>query len=72
MAASASARGGNEGGRGAEAGGGDACLEMKKVRRGCIVDDGSGSQVLVASNPKLCYRSSASRNTEKKIDTYKL
>ena len=40
-AASASARGGYEDGRGAEVGGGDACLEMMKVRRGCIVYDGS-------------------------------
>ena len=38
LAASAS-----EGGSGAEAGG-DACLEMRKVRRGCIVGDGSGSR----------------------------
>ena len=36
LAASAS-----EGGSGAEAGGGDACLEMRKVGRGCIVDDRS-------------------------------
>ena len=46
LAASASARGGNEGGNGAEAGGNDACLEMRKVRRGCIFDDGSGSRAL--------------------------
>ena len=30
-----------QGRSGAEAGGGDACLEVWKVRRGCIVDDGS-------------------------------
>ena len=41
LAASASERGGSEGGSGAEAGGGDACLEMRKVRRECIVDDRS-------------------------------
>ena len=46
MAASASARGGNEGGNGAEVGGRDARLEMRKVRRGCIVDDGSGCRML--------------------------
>ena len=44
LAASASARGGTEGGSGAEAGGGDACLEVRKVRRRCIVGDGSGSR----------------------------
>ena len=38
--------GGSEGESGAEAGGNDACLEMRKVRRGCIVDDGSGSRAL--------------------------
>ena len=43
-AASASARGGSEGESGAEAGGGDACLEMRKARRGRIVGDGSGSR----------------------------
>ena len=66
MGASASARGGNEGGRGAEAGCGYACLEMVKARRGCIVDDGSGSPVLGVNIPRLCFGSSASRNTEKK------
>ena len=38
-------RGGNEGGNGAEAGGGDACLEMRRARRGCIdADVGAGSE----------------------------
>ena len=46
FAASASAWGGSEGGSGAEAGGGDARLEMKKVRRGYIAYDGRGSPVL--------------------------
>ena len=44
--ASASAWGGCVGGSGAEAGGGDARLEMKKVRRGWIAYDGCGSLVL--------------------------
>ena len=61
LAASASGRGGNEDGSGAEAGGGDACLEMRKVGRGCIVDDegaedGCGCRVLGVSHiPRLCY-----------------
>ena len=46
LGAGARARDGNEGGRGEEAGGGDGCLEMRKVRRECIVDDGSGSRAL--------------------------
>ena len=73
-AASASARGGNGGRSGAEAGGGDACLEMRKVRRGCIVDDGSGSRVLGVSIPMLCYHyrcSSVSRKGKEK-DAYEL
>ena len=60
MAASASARGANGGGRGVEARGGDACLEMRKVRMGYIVDDGSGSRVLGVNILRLCYRSLAS------------
>ena len=49
---------------GSEAGGGDACLEMRKVRRVCIVDD--GSRVLGVSIPELCYRSSGSRNRKRR------
>jgi len=52
--------GGSEGGSGGEAGGGDACLEMRKVKRGCIIDDEgaqdeSGSQMLRVSVARLCY-----------------
>ena len=39
---SASAHGGNEGENGAEAGGGDACFEMRKVRRGYMLMMGVG------------------------------
>ena len=73
MVASASAHGANGGGRGAEAVGGGACLEMRKVRRGCIVDGGSGSRALGVSILRLCFGSSPSRNTKKKKkDTYEL
>ena len=40
--ASASSRGGNEGGNSAEVGGGDACLEMRKVQRGALLMMGVG------------------------------
>jgi len=71
VSASGFAGGGSEEGSGAEAGGGDACPEMRKVKRGCIVDDEgaqdeSGSRVLGVSFPRLCYRSSASRNTKRR------
>ena len=75
LAASASARGGSESESGAEAGGGEACLEMRKVRRGCIVDGGSGSRALEVSIPKLYYRSSAFTKHEEiggKKGTYEL
>ena len=74
-AASASACGGSESGSGADAGGGDACLEMSKVRRGRIVDDGSGESGVGVSIPKLYYRSSAFTKHEEiggKKGTYKL
>ena len=47
--------GGNGRGRGVEAGGGDVCLEMRKVRKGCIVGDGSVSRGLGVSIPRLCF-----------------
>jgi len=79
LAASATARGGNEGGSGAEAGGGDACLEMRKVKRGCIIDeegaqDESGSRVLRVSVARLCYHPLQLHETRKggKKDTYEL
>ena len=42
LAASARARGGNESGNSAEVGGGDACLEMRKVQRGALLMMGVG------------------------------
>lgn len=46
------------GGSGAEAGGGDACLEVRTIQKGCIVDDegaedGCGSRVLGVSILRL-------------------
>ena len=75
-AASASARGGNEGGSGAEAGGGDAYLEMRKVKRGCIIDDEgaqdeSGSQVLRVSSVIIILSFTKHKEGGKK-DTYEL
>ena len=46
---SASAYGGNGGGHGAEVGGGDARLEMRKVRRGYI------SRMVGVSILRLCF-----------------
>ena len=78
MAASASARGGNGcggngRGRGVEAGGGDAYVEMRKVRRGCIIGGGSVSRALGVSihSEALFRRSSASRKGKRK-EAYEL